>query len=256
MTARRKVDKTVLVTSGGAIVQIDDVRHIGNFSTGKFMSQISEEALLMGYKLIYLHAKGAVLPFSENFIFDPLKNYSFQFKRIRECQKLYISLRKNMLFFQYETFSDYQKILKDILSHKAVHIAILGAAVSDYGIKRYKGKLSSSQENITLVLSKNPKVIKFVKKWSKRPIFQVGLKLLSNSSEKQLIKVAYESGCENGSDLTIANDFKKIKKHEREVILVTPDGKSRSIRGTKVPQKIMYTIERLYLTNYSKWGIL
>lgn len=186
-----------------------------------------------------MHAKGAKLPFSESFIFDPLKNTRAQFKKFRNIQKLYRSIHKNLRLYKYESFEDYARILKKLLLENNVDIAILGAAVSDYGLKKYHGKISSTEKDLSLVLTKNPKVIKSVKKWSKKPIFQVGFKLLSDVSEQKLIEEAYKSGLENGSDLTIANDLKKIRGNNREVIVITPDKRNRRLKGTQVASELI-----------------
>jgi ribulose-5-phosphate 4-epimerase/fuculose-1-phosphate aldolase len=206
----------VLITSGGTIVKIDDVRHIGNFSTGSFPAKIASAALAKGHEVIYLHSKNSKMP-----------NASRKLKLIA-----------------YETYNEYAKELENILSKNKIDIVFLGAAVSDYGIKEYKGKISSSKPTLNIKLYRLPKIIKLVKLWSKVPLFQVGFKLLSNVTDKELIEVAYKSSLENRSDLTIANDLEKIKSGRREVILVTPERGAIKLEEPKLAEKIIDFAER------------
>ena len=57
----------VLVTSGGTISKIDDVRHIGNFSNGTTGTLIAEEFLKNKAKVYYFHNTNAVRPFRKEF---------------------------------------------------------------------------------------------------------------------------------------------------------------------------------------------
>ncbi|MDP2709469.1 MAG: phosphopantothenoylcysteine decarboxylase [bacterium] len=229
----------ILITSGGTIVKIDDVRHIGNFSTGYLMSQIATEALINGCKVFYLCAKNAKKPFQDYFIFNPLKSARGQFAQIKKMQKIYKKIKHNLNVYEFEDFGDYGRQLKKILSEKSIDIIFLGAAVSDYGVKKQSGKISSLKNKFKLTLAKNPKIIKRVKAWSKSKIFQVGFKLLSNVTEERLIKTAISSGRENKSDLTIANDLQKNRGENREVIMITSGGKTKKMTTPQIEKKIL-----------------
>mgnify|MGYP001580120865 FL=1 len=102
---------TILITSGGTIVKIDDVRHIANFSKGEFPSQIARECLLIGHKVIYLHARGARKPFCRELTFDPAKPAGPQFKGLLKTQKIFRKLQKNIRYVEFVEFSDYAKSL-------------------------------------------------------------------------------------------------------------------------------------------------
>lgn len=206
----------ILITAGGTIVKIDDVRHIGNFSTGSFPAKIADAALAKGHEVIYLHAKNAKIP----------------------------TLTKRLILFEYETYDDYANQLKNILEKNLIEVIFLGAAVSDYGVEQYKGKIPSSKQSLNIRLFRLPKIIKEIKKWTKKPIFQVGFKLLSSVSEKELVEVAYKSSLENHSDLTIANDLSKIKAGKREIILVTPERGSVKLQEPRLAEKIIDFVEK------------
>src|SRR5947209_20302715 len=60
----------VVVTAGGTVAPIDDVRRISNFSTGRFGAMIAEAALRRGAAVWHLHAPGALRPFDRLARFD------------------------------------------------------------------------------------------------------------------------------------------------------------------------------------------
>ena len=53
----------VIVTSGGTISKIDDIRHIGNFSSGTTGALIAEEFLKSSAIVHYVYGKNAKRPF-------------------------------------------------------------------------------------------------------------------------------------------------------------------------------------------------
>lgn len=243
---------TILITSGGTIVKIDDVRHIANFSSGEFLSQIAEEALLAGHKVIYLHAKRAKKPFESKFIFDPTKPSSTQFSKIEASQKQFLKVKKNLECIEFQTFDEYSNALKNILSKRDIDITFLGAAVSDYGMSPVKGKISSAKNELVLKLRKNGKVIEEVKKWSKKPLFQVGFKLLSGVDTHTLTETAYKSGLDNRSDLTIANDLEKIRSGNREIFAVTPEKGVLHMGGKDIAKKLVDFVLKRANTHHFK----
>jgi len=214
----------ILITAGGTIVKIDDVRHIGNFSSGSFSAKIANAALLKDHEVIYLHAKNAILP------------------KIKRKLKLVV----------YETYDDYVRELKNILNNNKIDVVFFAAAVSDYGLKQYQGKISSTKSLLTIKLSRLPKVIKLVKQWSKTPIFQVGFKLLSGVTEENLIEAAYKSGLENKSDLTIANEFSNVRSKKRETIFVTPERGVIKLTEPNLAKKIIDFVEKRFLVTHFK----
>lgn len=212
----KKRVKKILITAGGTIVKIDDVRHIGNFSTGSFPSKIAAAALRRGHNVFYLHSVRAKTP----------------------------PTHRNLVCIGFETYDDYATELKNVLQKNKIDIAFLAAAVSDYGVKSIKGKISSSSESFALRLFRLPKIIMFVKKWSSTPVFQVGFKLLSGVSDKKLIECAYESGLASHSDLTIATDLAKLRSGERESVIVTPEKGAIRFAGADVAKNVLAFAEK------------
>ena len=213
-----------LITSGGTIVKIDDVRHIGNFSTGSFPAKIAEVAIAKGHTVFYLHAKNSKMP----------------------------KAHRNLTSVAFETYDEYARALKNILTKHAIDVAFLGAAVSDYGVTRRAGKIASAQPSLTLRLYRLPKIIASVKRWSKTPLFQVGFKLASHATDAELVEQAYISGLDNRSDLTIANDRARIASGHREVILITPERGAIRFTEPNLAKKIISFVEARARTRHFK----
>ena len=176
----------VIITSGGTISKIDDVRHIGNFSSGTTGTLIAEEFLRRGHYVHYIHAKNAKRPFRHRLIFDSDAAFGEEAARLRHVQRKILAYRDHLQEHAFETFEEYFSLVQELVTKKTANAIILAAAISDYGIKPVAGKISSDLESMTLELQRNPKVISHIKKWDPT-IFQVGFKLLTNTPIEQLI---------------------------------------------------------------------
>tara|TARA_Y100000310_G_scaffold341417_1_gene440488 strand:+ start:1564 stop:2301 length:738 start_codon:yes stop_codon:yes gene_type:complete len=211
----------VIVTSGGTISKIDDVRHIGNFSTGETGAKIAEEFLKKGNKVHYFYGHNSQRPFRRDMVIDPDRDFGLELNKAVES---YFQFRVNeprLMEHSTPTFTEYYNVLNRILVDNPIDVVILGAAVGDYGAEYNKGKISSDKEKLVIEMARNPKVISKVKKWNSY-IYQVGFKLLSDVSEDHLIEMAYQHGLKNDSDLTIAN-LKTDDPENRPVFFVKPD---------------------------------
>lgn len=231
----------VLITSGGTICPIDDVRSIGNFSNGTTGALIAEELLRNSYNVHYLHNKTGVQPFRRNLILNPEKKVSSEIRRLREECYEFNKYKRNLKEYSFVTFEDYFNSLKEILTSKPIKVVILAAAVSDYGTKKAIGKISSDKENLTIELSKNPKVIEYVKSW-KPEVFQIGFKLLTNKTLDELVNVAYNSGKTNNSDLIVANSINNQDVKNSITALVYNDGNYLKIQRNELPRKLVEII--------------
>lgn len=129
-----KNHKRVLITSGGTSEPLDDVRLLTNKSTGNTAASCAQRLLESGFDITFLHSRHSKLPHFE-------------------CSKK-----------SFESFSDLENLLKEEL--KTHYDWILhAAAVSDFGISKTSGKISS-EGDLTLHLKQNPKLIHQLKDWS------------------------------------------------------------------------------------------
>lgn len=208
----------VLITSGGTIVPIDDVRRIANMSSGKFGSNLAKAFLLNKIHTIHLHSKGGISPF--NISLDLMKyNMSEINKEIYTTHNLFQSLKKYYDEYIFQTFEQYQASLKCLLEQKKPDVTILSAAVSDYGMDTTPGKISSSLDEITFKLKKLPKIINKIKEWHPST-FLVGFKLLSGSKHDDLIESAIKLEKQSDADLIVANDLNDLKSGNHRLYLI------------------------------------
>lgn len=207
----------IVVTSGGTRVNIDDVRYIGNFSKGAFGAKIVEAC--ENISILYDESKGVI-----------------KIHHVRAADAVKPQLHSYFKNFyedhRFETYDDYARIVEDLLRSEPIDLIFSAAAVSDYGVKKTEGKISSDEDNLTIKLIKLPKILPQLKNWSINPnLVQVGFKLLSNVTQEVLQETAIKAGDIAGSDFTVANDLQSFLKHKPEVLLY--DHKNRT--GTTFP---------------------
>ncbi|OGF27830.1 hypothetical protein A2331_07030 [Candidatus Falkowbacteria bacterium RIFOXYB2_FULL_34_18] len=233
----------VIITSGGTISRIDDVRHIGNFSNGTTGMLIAEEFLRNGCEVHYIHNKQAKRPFRDALRLNPEKIFAKEIDRIEKSWEEFNKCKNNLYEYSFETFEEYYDLVKDLTMRVGADAIVLAAAVSDYGAKRVSGKISSDNDKLNIELQKYPKVISEIKKWNPK-IFQVGFKLLSDVSTKELIDTAYLHGIKNRSNLTVANVAQAGNFSKRINILITPEKGLKFVDLNKVHVEIFKTVDR------------
>ena len=173
----------ILVTSGGTIEKIDNVRSIINISTGKLGCLIAEEFLSQKCNVFYM------------------------------CNKQAIKPKANIIYI--ESVDSLKQAIIDLFKTTEIHIIIHAMAVSDYRLKNpFNGKLPSDADSITITLEKIPKIISMFKELSPNSTL-VGFKLLDNVSHNTLIDAGYNILKQNKCTYVLANDLRDIndKKH-------------------------------------------
>jgi phosphopantothenate-cysteine ligase len=212
----------VLVTAGGTIAPIDDVRQITNVSTGRFGAMIAEAALRRGANVSYLGTPAALKPFHRQAQFDlDTLDPASEVRRLaqlkldwsRVCQRCYF------MPLPEPTVENYALRLQAILEIHRIDVAFLAMAVSDFAPEPFPGKLSSDASTLTIQCHRQPKVIQSVRDWAP-DVYLVGFKLLSNASEAELIRQAEEACRTNRADLTVANDLSTVKAGRHTIHLV------------------------------------
>jgi phosphopantothenoylcysteine decarboxylase/phosphopantothenate--cysteine ligase len=195
--------KRIIVTAGGTEEEIDDVRVLTNKSSGKMGIRIAEECAKRGADVTLISGRCDVEP-----------NCSVKNVKIKSAD---------------EMFSEIKRIIKenDVIIH--------AAAVSDFTVKKEKGKIKSGKE-VVLKLIPNVKIIDEIKKINPK-IKLIGFKAESNVSEKKLIENAYSLLKRSNADLVVANDIGKNKtfgSEHNEVLIVDENRKVKKIGGSKL----------------------
>jgi len=195
--------KKVVVTSGGTIEDIDPVRYISNYSSGKMGFAIANSARNMGAEVVLITTK----------------DFDAPYKIIRVKSAL-----------------DMQKALDD--EFETSDIIIMAAAVADYRVKNYSDQKikKGTDDSITLELVKNPDILQELCHKKTNQII-VGFcaesqNLLENAKEKILKK---------GCDYLIANDISRkdigFSSDDNEVTILDKSGGIQKIE--KAPKSVI-----------------
>lgn len=192
--------KKVIVTGGGTVEKIDDVRYITNKSSGKMGIALAEECYLRGAEVILLRASTSVTP-----------RYLMTQKTFETADELYEMIQEEIPS-------------ADMIFHTA--------AVSDFQLaERIDGKISS-EVSINLQLTPRIKISDQIKKLNPK-IKLIVFKAEYGLDEPELIKEATAKLEESNADAVVANDISKndrgFQADTNEVIIVKKDGTNQKI---------------------------
>jgi phosphopantothenate-cysteine ligase len=214
----------VVVTGGGTVAPIDDVRQIANVSTGRFSAAITEACLRRGATVWHVHAPTAQLPFFRDARFDlATADPDAEQDRLDRLYRDYQAVRDRLHLVPLArgTVADYAASLERVLRSQPIDVAFLAMAVSDFEPDPYSGKLDSNVETMVIHGRRTPKVIRSVRDWSPG-VYLVGFKLLSRVALAELLRQA-EAACRiNRADLTVANDLQTLRAGGHTIHLVRP----------------------------------
>lgn len=137
--------KKVLITAGPTQEKIDPVRFIGNYSTGKMGFALAKSFSAMGADVHLV--TGPVNLESPEFV--NIYRVTSALEMLQECQR-----------------------------HKDADIMVMAAAVADYRVVNPKDqKIKKSEDNLTVVLTKNPDILKTLAAEKTKYQFVVGFAL-------------------------------------------------------------------------------
>lgn len=181
----------VLITAGGTRVPIDDVRHIGNMSSGYYGGLLAYEFYVMNHVNV-------------TYFIDNYSPHSNDFNSEDKSRRVKT--------IKYKDYFDYLKV-KDIIAEQKPDIIISTAAVSDYIVDKIDGKISSNEDEVILKLRKAEKVINSFKTLSPNSIV-CGFKLMASPREAE--KLAAISRQLEHVDFVVYNDIDKLRQGNSE----------------------------------------
>lgn len=116
------------------------------------------------------------------------------------------------------------------------------AAVADYSPEKVDGKMPSSEQEITLRLTKNPKTI-----GSMRAKVVVGFKAQSHVGDDRLVSESLALMKRSGCSLVVANLIEDVQGGNTRVLVVDGEGEPEEIKGDKatVADKILDRAARM-----------
>ncbi|MBF0207905.1 MAG: hypothetical protein HQK53_13575 [Oligoflexia bacterium] len=202
----------VLITSGGCKVPIDEVRHIGNFSSGRYGSELADEFLKNGHDVIFFSEKGSKEP---KFFYTDMYHVPINPKIIK-----------------YKDYYEYLTV-KEIITREQPDIIISAAAISDYVLDKTEGKISSENEELVIKLRKGEKVLQSFRDLAPKALI-VGFKLLVGPTVDEKYKAIYKQL--KHVDITVYNDLSKLRNGEsgRELIFWAENNRIGSVKNMSV----------------------
>jgi len=214
----------VVVTGGGTIAPIDDVRLMTNISSGRFAAAITEACLRRGATVWHIHSLSAQLPFwrSARFALDA-PNLTVELERLTRLRQEWMSVRDRLQLVPLliGTVADYAATLKQVLQSHPIDVVVLPMAVADFEPAPHLGKIGSDAETLVLHCCRTPKVIRLIRDWCPS-VYLVGFKLLSRATPGELIRRAEISCQTNRANLTVANDLQTLRAGRHTIHLVRP----------------------------------
>lgn len=209
--SQRLQGKKVVITSGGTIEDIDPVRYISNYSSGKMGFALANSAKQMGADVVLITTKDFEAPYK---------------------------------IVKVKSACDMQKALDEEFTSS--DIIIMAAAVADYRVKEFSPQKMKKgvNEELTLELIKNPDILKGL---CEKKTHQCIIGFCAES--ENLLENAKEKIVKKGCDYLIANDISRsdigFGADENEVVVLDKNGGMKRIEKASksvIARKILESI--------------
>ena len=210
--------KKVVITAGGTIEDIDPVRYISNYSSGKMGFALANSAHDMGAEVVLITTK----------------EFSAPYKIVKVKSAL-----------------DMQNALEENFDNS--DIIIMSAAVADYRVKEYSEQKMKKDDSdtITLELVKNPDILRnLCEKRKLNPLqgrgqgegsIRIPTIVGFCAESENLLKNAQEKINKKGCDFLVANDISRkdigFGVNENEVVILNKNGTEKRI--DKAPKTVI-----------------
>lgn len=209
---KKLTGKKIIITAGGTIEDIDPVRYISNYSSGKMGLALADEAFQQGAETILITTKDVTRPYK-----------TVKVKSAADMQKA--------------VEADFEK----------ADCVIMAAAVADYRVKnRAEHKMKKTDaDTLTLELVKNPDILKELcaKKTTQKVVGFC-------AESENLIENAKEKIIKKGCDYLIANDISRkdigFSSDYNEVVIFDKTGRQKRIERAAKVQIARRILEEIY----------
>ena len=204
--------KKIVITSGGTIEDIDPVRYISNYSSGKMGLALADTAKNLGADVTLITTK------------DIQRRYSV---------------------IKVKSAIDMKSAVEN--EFESADCVIMAAAVADYRVKEVAPQKmkKTSEDEITLTLVKNPDILKEISSIKKSQIV-VGF----CAESENLIENAKEKIAKKGCDYLIANDISRkdigFSSDYNEVTILKKDGTMKHLPRASKREIAIKIIEEIY----------
>ena len=205
-------NKKVVITAGGTIEDIDPVRYISNYSSGKMGIALADTAYSMGAEVVLISTVEASKP--------------YRVEKVKSALEM-----KTAVENEFEDAS----------------CVIMAAAVADYRVKQIsEQKLKkTSEDEITIELTKNPDILKEL---SEKKSSQIVVGFCAES--ENLLENAKTKLAAKGCDYLVANDISRkdigFSSDYNEVTIFDKNGNSVLLKRADKKQIAKGIFEVLY----------
>lgn len=213
LSSKKKLaGKKIVITSGGTIEEIDPVRYISNYSSGKMGNALADCAYNQGAEVVLITTKDIKKPYI--------------IKKVKSAQEMQIAVNNEL---------------------ETADCIIMAAAVADYKVKNpsIQKMKKTSDDEVIIELVKNPDILKEI---SSKKTNQIIVGFCAES--ENLINNAKNKIAQKGCDYLIANDISRndigFASDYNEVIIFNKNG-SQKIINRADKKTIAYKIfEEIY----------
>ena len=189
--------KKVIITSGGTVEEIDPVRYISNYSSGKMGFSLAKAAQKMGAEVVLITTKAVEAP--------------FKIVKVKSALQMQETLNEEF---------------------DSADIIIMAAAVADYRVKKHSEQKikKTAEDEITLTLVKNPDILQelCIRNKDNDKII-VGF----CAESENLLENAKEKIAKKGCDYLIANDISRkdigFSSEYNEVTILDKNGSIKKL---------------------------
>lgn len=226
----------ILITAGGTQEPIDSVRSITNHATGRLGAMIAEAFCRepgVG-EIHYVAPRRAQRPVGEGLVFHEVGGTL----ELEETLRTLIHAHWPRVIIHSMAVSDYR--VRRVSTLSALALAAHGVrgkapgalerAMDETEDLRRGGKISSSLEDMVLLLEQTPKVIGQLRGQAPEAVL-VGFKLLDGVSTEVLLETARRLMTENRCDFVLANDMKTVASPRHCGYLLDADGGQAYFEG-------------------------
>ncbi len=197
--------RRVLVIGGASREPIDGVRSVTNESSGETAVQLATQAFFRGAEVRFW--TGALRVAVPSFL-EPVA---------------------------WRSVEDLARLLRERSAElDRYDIILVPAAISDFTLEPRPGKISSrEQPELTLSLTRAPKILPEARRRAPPPTILVGFKLEVGLSSADLLAAAEELRAEADLDFVVANDQTSVGAPTTTTIVLGRDGTRRWLQGPK-----------------------
>ncbi len=207
--------KKIVITAGGTKENIDAVRYIGNYSSGKMGIALADSAYKLGADVVVISTVSI--------------NKKYKVINVNTAEEMYIAVQNEFL---------------------NADSLIMAAAVSDYRVKnKSEHKIKKTGDSLTIELIENPDILKEICKIKKENQTVIGF----CAESENLIENAKKKIKNKNCDYICANDISKkdigFSSNYNELYIIDKEYNIFHIEKTEKENAALKIIEKVYGKN-------